>query len=151
MFFFGEVSRLIEQAERQYGLANRNYTAYVIERMEYVMTVCSELCTHMRGVPDLEDYCRSTEELMDIITVICRKWEEYEQVLDANLMERPAVAYHSHASSSPRFGPGRPRFDISKEQLQYLSSLAFTWNEIAVLLGVSRVTIYRCLWNESVL
>ena len=38
-----------------------------------------------------------------------------------------------------------PIFDISKdkEQLEYLSSLGFHWSEISVLLGVSRMTIYR--------
>ena len=40
-------------------------------------------------------------------------------------------------------GRGRPRFDIAKEQLLHLSSLNFTWSEIASQLGVSRMTIYR--------
>ena len=31
--FFSEVSGLIDQAERQYGLANRSYPEYVIERL----------------------------------------------------------------------------------------------------------------------
>ena len=38
---------------------------------------------------------------------------------------------------------GRPRFQIQKEQLEYLSSLGFSWSSIAELLGVSRMTIYR--------
>ena len=38
---------------------------------------------------------------------------------------------------------GRPRFEITKEQLLFLSSLSFTWSDIASLLGVSRMTIYR--------
>ena len=46
-----------------------------------------------------------------------------------------------------RGGPGRPRFDVSKEQLEYLSLLSFKWNEIAVLLGVSRMTVYRYVKN----
>ena len=40
-------------------------------------------------------------------------------------------------------GRGRPTFDISREQLEYLASLLFTWSQIAALLGVSRMTIYR--------
>ena len=40
-------------------------------------------------------------------------------------------------------GPGRPRFDISEQQLMYLHSMGFTWVEIANLLGVSRMTIFR--------
>ena len=39
--------------------------------------------------------------------------------------------------------PGRPKYSISKEQLEYLSSLSFTWPQIAQILGVSRMTIYR--------
>jgi len=37
-------------------------------------------------------------------------------------------------------------FDISREQIEYLSSLGFKWVEIAALLGVSRMTIYRLNW-----
>ena len=48
--FFGELSRLIEQAEQQYGLANRSLTEYIIDRLEHTITVCSDLCDHMRGV-----------------------------------------------------------------------------------------------------
>ena len=72
----------------------------------------------------------------------------YEGVLDSLITERPSVAYRAPISV-PRNGPGRPRFDISKEQLEYLSSLSFKWNEIAVLLGVSRMTIYRYVYCES--
>ena len=38
---------------------------------------------------------------------------------------------------------GRPRFDIGQDQLEYLSSMSFTWTQIASMLGVSRMTIYR--------
>ena len=38
---------------------------------------------------------------------------------------------------------GRPRFDIPREQLVYLASLSFNWVQIASILGVSRMTMYR--------
>ena len=38
---------------------------------------------------------------------------------------------------------GRPRFRITRDQLDYLRSLSFSWTEIASLLGISRMTIYR--------
>jgi len=38
---------------------------------------------------------------------------------------------------------GRLRFTILKDQLEYLHSLSFTWTEMASLLGVSRMTLYR--------
>eukprot|EP00794_Sanderia_malayensis_P013437 gene13437-14820_t len=39
--------------------------------------------------------------------------------------------------------PGRPHVEISKEQLEFLRSLQFTWKRIAKLLGVSVSTITR--------
>lgn len=144
--FFDDLSRLIEQAEQQYGLANRNLTEYITDRLEYAIIVCSDLCDHMRGVSGLDDYYASTQELIESLKVIYRKWEEYEGVLDSFLTERPSVAYQTPVSTL-RTGPGRPRFDISKEQLEYLSSLSFKWNEIAVLLGISRMTVYRYVHN----
>ncbi len=35
------------------------------------------------------------------------------------------------------------RFDVSREQLEYLRSLSFHWIDIAALLGISRGTLYR--------
>ena len=32
---------------------------------------------------------------------------------------------------------------IAKEQIEYLLSISFTWTDIAVLLGISRMTLYR--------
>ena len=32
--YFQEVSRLVEEAERLYGMANYTYTEYIVERLE---------------------------------------------------------------------------------------------------------------------
>ncbi len=105
--FFNEVFRLVDQAERQYGLANRDYTDYIIESLEFVIIVCSDLFDNIRGVSGLEDYCRSVGGLVGAIRTILRSWEEYEGVLDANLSQRPPLAYHLHPVHSSR-QPGRP-------------------------------------------
>ncbi len=106
--FFNEVFQLVDQAERQYGLANRDYTDYIIERLEFVVNVCSDLFDNIRGVSGLEDYCRSVGGLVGAaIRTILRSWEEYEGVLDANLSQRSPLAYHLHPVHSSR-QPGRP-------------------------------------------
>ena len=138
--FFDEIYRLVEEAERQHGLANLGYTEYVIERFEYVISVCSDICDHLREASELQDYLRSAEELVTALKDILKKWEEYENTLESSSDLRPLTA---HQLSLVSVGPGRPRFEISKEQLQYLSSLGFSWTEVASLLGVSRMTIYR--------
>lgn len=45
--------------------------------------------------------------------------------------------------------PGRRKKSVDKEQLQYLRSLRFTWEEIGSLLGVSYKTLQRRAkeWN----
>lgn len=40
-------------------------------------------------------------------------------------------------------GRGRPKLNIDRDRLQYLCSLHFTWEEIAVLFEVSAKTIQR--------
>ena len=47
---------------------------------------------------------------------------------------RAPLAYHSR---------GRPRLEISLEQLVYLHSMCFTWRDRARILGVSPMTIFR--------
>ena len=141
--FFDEIHRLVEEAERQHGVANTGYTEYIIERFEYAISVCSDLCVHLRGSPELEDYLLSTEELVGALEDILRRWKDYENTLESGTALRPATA---HRLSVTSVGPGRPRFEIAKEQLNYLSSLGFSWSEVSSLLGVSRMTIYRCAY-----
>ena len=38
---------------------------------------------------------------------------------------------------------GRPRFEVPQEQIEYLRYLSFSWTSIALMLGVSRMTVYR--------
>ena len=66
-----------------------------------------------------------------------RQWFEY---LNSSHV-RTSSSYHAPlAHSSER---GRPKFEISMEQLLYLRSMCFTWTQIAKILGVSLMTIYR--------
>ena len=137
--FFSEISKMVEEAERQYGLANRSYTEYIIERLEHSIAVCSNILDQLLGVAGLEEYCSCKQELIDSIKALHRKWIEYEDVIESYPMER-ALSYQLPVSLS---GPGRPRFDITREQLEYLFSLSFKTTEVAALLGVSRMTVYR--------
>jgi hypothetical protein len=142
--YFQEITRLLEDADRQYGVANNNLTDYMLERLEMTLSTCSDLLHHIREQTDeeLEDYVSSLRELIDCIKVIYRKWAEYQTILDSSSEFRNTLSYQAHATRDSS-GPGRPKFQISKDQLEYLSSLGFKWNEIAALLGVSRMTIYR--------
>ncbi len=138
--YFKEVTSLLEQGERQYGLANRNYTDYFLERLELTLSTCSELAHHLRQHRGLDDYLSLLKELLEMLKLIHQKWEEYDEILDSYpVMQGVLCPVPTRVSS----GIGRPLFQITKQQLEYLSSLGFQWKEIAALLGVSRMTIYR--------
>lgn len=142
-FFFDDVLRLIEGAERQYGVANINYTEYILERFEFCITTVTSVLNQLRTASDsstpMREYCACLGELTECLRTIYYKWEEYEGILHSNQMSRMSYqAPVTHSGSS-----GRPRFEISKDQLIYLNSLSFTWTDIAALLCVSRMTIYR--------
>ena len=68
---------------------------------------------------------------------ICRTLSvQWEKIIDA-------ITVNRHPPFETQTGRGRPRFHITKEQLLYLSSMSFIWSDISIMLGVSRMTIYR--------
>ena len=88
-----------------------------------------------RGV--LSRYIPLLEEIVQCFHSIVQEWDKYLDDLHSN-----SSSYSVVAVSVPH-RQGRPKFCISKEQLEYLSSMSFTCKQIASMLGVSRMTIYR--------
>ena len=141
--YFDEVVQLLQGADRQYGTSNQAYTQYVLERLE----ICVQTCRSLKGqiTPSdstgrLQWYLNEFDELISCLQSIRKKWEEYKNILDAG-SGNEVLAYRVPVVHTGR--QGRPRFDVTREQLEYLASLSFTWSEIAVILGVSRTTIFR--------
>lgn len=143
-FFFDEITSLVEEAERQYGLANLVYTEYVLERFEMCIVTCINVRDHLRvdsesGIGG-SGYCSSLNELIGCLRKLYREWEEHHGIQES-LPTNSTLSYRAPLLQSPTIG--LPRFEIMKDQLLYLSSLAFKWTEIAALLSVSRMTLYR--------
>lgn len=108
----------------------------MLERLELSLSTCSEIHHH---VEQLHEYASLLIELIDCLKSIYQKWRQYGEVLDSYPLQDLSHQVPTCASST---GLGRPRFHITKDQLEYLSSMGFKWKEIAALLGVSRMTIY---------
>ena len=45
--YFHGVASILEEGERQYGLANSSYTDYFLERLELTLSTCSELAHNL--------------------------------------------------------------------------------------------------------
>ncbi len=138
------VRQVVNTLERQFGIANQQFSEYAVERLSACVTnltilksVVSE--STVGGDQVLESYEITLQELLDTLTLLHRRWLEHCEQTDALSYTARYSAPVLHTQQM-----GRPRFVVSKDQLEYLRSLSFTaWPEIATLLGVSRTTVYR--------
>ena len=144
--FFTEVARVVASANNQRGLANEEFSEYVVEQLEMIIISVSTLNSYLGShLPSSElgseiaisNMREELSSLLECLRCILSEWEEY--------LNHPFSSgnYSYRAPTRASSGPGRPRFDISEQQLMYLHSMGFTWIEIANLLGVSRMTIFR--------
>ncbi len=145
--YFEHISHFLEGAERQYGIANHSFCEYVLGRLELCINTCTQLHDQLSTSVEYESDERETIDryrdnivgLVESLKEIHSKWVDYEDMLD---IRATRFRYETERITSVA---GRPCFRIEKEQLEYLSSLHFSWTEIASLLGVSRMTIYRLM------
>ena len=75
--------------------------------------------------------------------VICLRSLSEERHRYIAKMEHSSESLKYRAVASNHGGRGRPHFIILKAQLEYLRSLSFSWTHIALLLGISRRTLFR--------
>ena len=97
--------------------------------------------------PQLSDYQSSLEELLTCLRQLSAQWERY---LDHLELEGSVTAYAVPVDRSHR-RLGRPQLEISRDQLECIVSLSFNWTQIAAILGVSRMTVYRRRWEFEML
>ena len=138
--FFSQISMFLMSCGRQYGLANEDYSEYVIERLSVTLRGVNDIGRLLREAdnPILSGIETSIRELALNLEQCIQLWREYMDGLGtvSGNEYTPSLEYSGR-------GAGRPRFTISKEQLLYLRSLSFTWTSISKMLMVSRMTIYR--------
>ena len=144
--FFNELDAFNRACEIQSGSANRAFTEYSLERLQTgIRSVSSVLDNIKNATPTnatetsvYEDYSGKLSDLLSCLRELSQEWQLH---LDRCIQQSSEASYASPSVRSS--GRGRPKFDISKEQLEFLASMSFTWTQIAEMLGVSRMTIYR--------
>ena len=146
------ISTLLQDLSRKFGLCNVRYAEYAVDILDICLGSVSLVVDQFNDA--LQDHSTNQNEETQIILfyrgqleefIICLQqiaieWQMLKDTLDAN--EWSPHAYR--AIAVPTGVRGRPRFQISQEQLEYLYSLSFSWSDISEMLGVSRITIYRC-------
>ena len=145
--YFSDLTRFLRELGRQAGIASVPFAEYAIERLE----MCEGVCTHLVAVLDAGESVVESEEsviveeyrhrflvLNRLLHSLRIQWLEYCTAVERS----SATSYCAPLLYQPH-ERGRPSFLIPQEQLEYLRSLSFTWVEIAALLRVSRMTVYR--------
>ena len=145
--FFGELSSFLRSLQRQHGTATEAFSYYALERIEISCGSLERVLHQMRTTVEegtlsssesaiITEYCTLIAELIRHLHSTAQEWESY---VDQLLQVSHGSSYS--APTSTTMGPGRPKFHISCDQLEYLSSMSFNWTQIAEMLGVSRMTI----------
>lgn len=141
--FFGEIVSFLRQIRMENS--SQNHLEFYLERLEIIISSTRRIrdvlhSSQVRGADEaaiLLHYQRLIDELHMHLNEV---YTEVDSALD-NYMSNPATAYRADTIENGR--RGRPRFDITSNQLTYLASLSFTWIQIARMLGISRMTLYR--------
>ena len=65
--FFDDILKLVEGAERQYGVANLQYTEFIIEKMEFCTISCNIILYQLRqeSSTGMDEYCTCLKELAE--------------------------------------------------------------------------------------
>lgn len=148
---FTEVDNFLVSLRTNKEYADKRFIEYAIERLAVCITCVARikdlLCSVSVDMMNPEEssivisYCSHFEELIEYLRLISIEWQKY---LDDYRVREVRSAYSTSIMSSVGDRErGRPKFDITQEQLEYLSSMSFNWSQVARLLGVSRTTVYR--------
>ena len=144
--FFEELAAFIRTCDRQSGTANQSFSEYALERIQTSILSVSSLVHHIdHASPNsdaesavFEDYSTKLTELLSCLRELSQQWEAHND----RCMQLSCTTSYT-ASSIHTSRRGRPKFDITREQLEFLASMSFTWTQIARMLGVSHMTVYR--------
>ena len=120
----------------------------MVERLEICIINVRDLRQHLTDVDQEQITVEECEvlqlivadltELLHCIEALSVQWSEYcDELVTPNFVH----AYHCPVECIG--SRERPRLCITRSQLVYLKSLSFTWSEIAAVLNVSRMTLYR--------
>ena len=139
--FFQELSSFLVESQGRIGICRSSYCEYAIDRMELAVNSCTSIVNFFRENTDVDAavLAEYVEELVVLLNTLLEQWKQYSLVLETTV---DRLEYRS-PFAPPTGRQGRPRFDMNREQLEYLLSLSFNWSEISNLLAISRMTLYR--------
>ena len=132
------------------SIVNQDLSEYAAHYLEMCTVSVSALLHHLQSTTPIDEtavrvgvqYSAHLSELLECLRRMLHEWQDYLN----HYQLRGATSFHASLTHSES-RPGRPRFNVSREQLQYLHSMSITWVQISKILDVSYMTIYR--WRQE--
>lgn len=141
MLFWVHLRSVMQQCERHYLTSNQNLAEQLLMRLEDCECVLRALLGRAA-----EDFTNGQliEDLEHILTALHRYSEHIEEWTLIQLGDTPRTGMnHETPPIVETTGRGRPPYDISRENLESLLELGFSFQQMASILGVSVRTIRR--------
>lgn len=141
--FFHQVLSFLRQLHLEN--ASQDQLQYYLERLEMIMSSTERiksvlLASQPSDADEVSIFDHYGTSISEFLLRLSGVYTEIDRSLD-NYLSRSAAAYQPSTLLTGR--RGRPRFEITANQLVYLTSLSFTWKKIASMLSISRMTLYR--------
>ena len=138
--FFSELSGFPRSADRQYGIASEQFSEYVVDRLERAIQSISnfiDLMDMAQNVDDVETLRSILSRLNNLkrqLLILVQQWQQHAEGIEAMV---PFVQYTAPSVSPRGSGVGRPRFHITRDQLEYLRSLSLLVRDFFFIGGVT--------------
>ena len=140
------ITRLLTDCSRFYPHASdRNMAENLIVRLE----VAVDSLRHLVDLLDRNDQANDKiiphlESLVRQLQILLNRWEMFAIRAVSCTSLRPTVRVLPGVSATPNPRVGRPAYEISIPQLEFLRNrMRFNWSQITRMLLVSRTTLWR--------
>ena len=146
----GTITRLLTDCSRFYPHASdRNMAKKLIVRLEVVV----DSVRHLVDLLDRNDQANDKriphlESLVRQLQILLNRWEMFAIRAVSCTSLRLTVRVLPGVSATPNPRVGRPAYEISIPQLEFLRNrMRFNWSQITRMLLVSRTTLWRRVRN----
>ena len=152
--FFSQIEQFAVSLERYWDrrVTSLSFAEYAVERLQVCVIAVKRLKDYLTSsvaedgfgtdeVQNVATYCTSLDALIVYLRQQLHRWDVYMDSANISSVSPSSISYSLPLHRVSRVG--RPKFEASKDQLEYLHSMMFNWTKIAAMLGVSRTTIYR--------
>jgi len=142
--FFNHLQSFLRQVRLEN--TSQDHLEYCLERLEIIISSTVRIRNVLRssrssGADESSTFTRYAALIDDLLVHLNHVFAEIDRCLDNYLSQSSITAYQVDTIQTGQ--RGRPRFNVTANQLAYLTSLSFTWTQIAKMLGISRMTLYR--------